>query len=249
MAKHYTTTQDREGGPSPEARLVHAILAQAVQDLLGPCLDEGRTNKEAMRKQALDFLVAPDGPHAKHRNDLCALAGFDGDVLRSRIIAVLEGRMSADFILEGKGRRDLKGVEEARAMWASRQERAARAEAAWLARTTATAEKRKAEADQRDHVARQTAAAAAELEARLASAIAADPKVQQAAALVRALANGPLTVRELGIVSAMDTEAIRWRMTRVEEAGLVTKDGKTWMLAAPQTAGALPDPVVEQPAA
>ncbi|MBE0554830.1 MAG: hypothetical protein IH625_14165 [Rhodobacteraceae bacterium] len=249
MAKHFSPTQDRESGPSAELRLVRAILAQAIEDLFGSCIDLGRTNKDHMREQALTFLTADGGQHAKHRNDLCELAGFDGDVLRSRIIATLEGQLSADFILEGKGRRDLKGIAEARAMWASKQASAAQAEATWLARRTADAEKRKAEADHRDHVARQTAAASAELEARLAKAIAQDPKVQQATALVRALANGPLTVRELGIVSAMDTEAIRWRMTRVEEAGLVQKVGRTWMLAAPKTAGALPDPVVEQPAA
>lgn len=249
MAKHYTTTQDREGSPSPEARLVHAILAQAVQDLLGSCLDEGRTNKDEVRKQAFDFLVATDGPHARHRNELCSFAGFDGDVLRSRIVAMLEGRLSADFFLEGKGRRDLKGIEEARAMWASKQEREAKAEAAWLARTTATAAKRKAEAAHRDHVARQTAAAVAELEARLAAAIAADPKVQQAAALVRALADGPMTSKQLCNVARLDYEPTRARLSRAQAAGLATKDGTLWRLAAPQTAGALPDPVVEQPAA
>ena len=249
MAKHYTTTQDRDSGPSPEVRLVRAILAQAIQDLFGSCIDLGRTNKDHMREQALTFLTAEGGQHAKHRNDLCSLAGFDGDVLRPRIIATLEGRLPVDFLLEGKGRRDLKSIEEARAMWASKQASAAQAEATWLARRTADAEKRKAEADHRDHVARQTAAAAAELEARLASAIAQDPKVQQATALIRALADGPMTSKQLCNAIGMDYEPTVSRLNRAQAAGLVEKVGKTWMLAAPQTAGALPDPVVEQSAA
>lgn len=246
---HFSPTQDRDSGPTPELRLVRAIIAQAVQDLFGACIDEGRTNKDHMREQALTFLTAEGGQHAKHRNDLCGLAGFDGDVLRFRIIAMLEGRLPADFLLEGKGRRDLKDIEAARAMWVSKQASAAQAEATWLARTTATAAKRKAEADHRDHVARQTAAASAELEARLAAAIAQDPKVQQAAALVRALADGPMTSRQLCNTIGMDYEPTVSRLYRAQAAGLVTKDDTLWRLAAPQTAGALPDPVVEQPAA
>lgn len=246
---HFSLTQDRESGPSAELRLVRAIIAQAVQDLFGACIDEGRTNKDHMREQTLTFLTADGGQHAKHRNDLCELAGFDGDALRSRIIAMLEGRLPADFLLEGKGRRDLKDIEAARAMWASKQASAAKAEATWLARTTATAAKRKAEADHRDHVARQTAAAVAELEARLAAAIAADPKVQQATALIRALADGPMTSKQLCNVARLDYEPTMSRLNRAAAVGLVQKVGRTWMLAAPQTAGALPDPVVEQSAA
>lgn len=237
---HFTQTQDRDSGPSPEVRLVQAILAQAIEDLFGSCIDLGRTNKDHMREQALTFLIAEGGQHAKHRNDLCELAGFDGDILRSRIIATLEGRLSADFILEGKGRRDLKGIAEARAMWASRQASAAQAEAAWLARTTATAAKRKAEADHRDHVARQTAAAVAELEARLAKAIAADPKVQQATALIRALADGPMTSKQLCNVARLDYEPTMSRLNRAQAVGLVQKVGRTWMLAAPREVAALP---------
>lgn len=237
---HFTQTQDRESGPSAELRLVRAIIAQAVQDLFGACIDEGRTNKDHMREQALTFLTAEGGQHAKHRNDLCELAGFDGDALRFRIIAMLEGRLPADFLLEGKGRRDLKGIEEARAMWTSRQASASQAEAAWLARTTATAAKRKAEADHRDHVARQTAAATAELEARLAAAIAQDPKVQQATALIRALADGPMTSKQLCNAIGMDYEPTVSRLNRAAAVGLVQKVGKTWMLAAPREVPALP---------
>lgn len=249
MARRYTAIQEHTAPASPEMRLVQAILAQAIEDLFGSCIDLGQTNKVLMREQSMTFLTAESGQHAKHRNDLCELAGFDGDVLRSRIIATLEGRLPVDFLLEGKGRRDLKSIEDARAMWASKQASAAQAEATWLARRTADAEKRKAEADHRDHVARQTAAASAELEARLASAIAQDPKVQQATALVRALADGPMTSKQLCNAIGMDYEPTMCRLNRAAAVGLVQKVGRTWMLAAPQTAGALPDRVVEQSAA
>ncbi len=235
MSNPYAPTQGRESGPTPETRLVHAILAQAIEDLFGSCIDLGRTNKDHMREQALIFLTAESGEHAKHRNDLCSLAGFDGEVLRSRIIAILEGRRSADFFLEGKGRRDLKGTAEARAMWAEKQASSTQAQADWLARRQRDAEKRRAEASRRDFVTQQTALATPELEARIVQAIAQDPKVKQAAALVRALVDGPKTVRELGIISAIDVDAIRWRMVKAEQAGLVQKAGTTWMLAAPDT--------------
>ena len=69
---------------------------------------------------------------------------------------------------------------------------------------------------------------------------------------MRLLRDGPKTMRELffDMGGTMDKEAIRWRLNKAREAGLAELNGTTWKLTAlPQIAGALPDPVVEQPAA
>ena len=238
---------------TPESRLVSAIIAQVIRDLFGGL---GSTVSDTMRtstrRSAMRWLTAEKGADAADRNHLCSLVGLDGDELRRRIIAILDGKLPPPLMPDGRSMTDFSA--DALALWAEKKARDANDRnarevnaaavavdrATWLARTTATAEKRRAEADHRDHVARQTAAAVAELEARLASAIAQDPKVQQAAALIRALADGPMTSRQLCNVARLDYEPTRDRLSRAQAVGLVEKVGRTWMLAAPREVPALP---------
>lgn len=105
---------------SPELRLVRAIIAQAVQDAFASTGSDSTHDTDAEnRKAAIAFLTAPDGAHARHRNDLCELAGFDGTRLRKRVIAVLEGEDLANLFDDTRRNKDF--LARARAIWAARE--------------------------------------------------------------------------------------------------------------------------------
>lgn len=231
-------TQERADGPSPELRLVRAIIAQAVQDAFASTGSDSTHDTDAEnRKAAIAFLTAPNGAHARHRNDLCELAGFDGTRLRKRVIAVLEGEDLANLFDDTRRNKDF--LARARAIWAAQKttaEAIAAREAAhadWLARRRADAEKRRAEAAAAErNAAAERAKAAAEEERRLAKAIEQDAKLKQSAAILRQLREGPKTLRQLyfDMDGTMDKEAIRWRLEKAREAGLAELNGTEWSL-------------------
>jgi hypothetical protein len=95
---------------TPEEALVFAILAQAVSDLFGG----ESANERLHRRDAMAFLTAKNGPWALRRREECDYVGIDPDVLRSRIIAILEGKAEINHLPE----RSRKSIVEARAMWA-----------------------------------------------------------------------------------------------------------------------------------
>ncbi|MFZ5708828.1 MAG: hypothetical protein ACOY4T_03955 [Pseudomonadota bacterium] len=252
---------------SPEVRLCRAIIARVIEDLFGSLGPE--TNSHAtVRKQALAWLTASAGSTAWDRDHLCSLAGLDGEVLRRRVIAILEGRLVPGFFSDT--RRNSDNLTNARALWAVQNagkvaqraedakvaeaqriadEEAAKAQADWLARRKADAEKRRKEAEEQ---AALKARIAARREEAIAAATRQDAKIKQSAALLRLLREGPKTTRELVIDmrGSMDTESVRYRLNKARDAGLVELHGIKWSLVSlPQTAGALPDPVVEQPVA
>lgn len=231
-------TQERADGPSPELRLVRAIIAQAVQDLLGSPFVTSSEDKKFVRRQALAWLTASSGANAWNRNHLCSLAGLDGEILRRRTIAILEGGDIPELFEDT--RRNEGNLDAARALWA--EQNADHAD--WLARRMADKEK------VRLQIAAKARSAQRQEEA-VAGAARQEAKVKLAAELLRKLEDGPKTVRELffDMDGTLSDTAIAARLYRAQAAGLVTKVGKVWRLAAPQTAEALPDPVVEQPAA
>ncbi len=78
---------------TPEAALVTAILMQAYRDLFVTVRTESNASftTQSDQDQAITFLTDKAGAYAKHRNALCALIGWDGDVLAARIRAMMDG--------------------------------------------------------------------------------------------------------------------------------------------------------------
>lgn len=81
---------------TPEAAFVTAILMQAYRDLFVSIRSESNASftTQSDQDQAITFLTDRSGSLARHRNDLCSLIGWDGDVLAARVRAMLE---SGDF--------------------------------------------------------------------------------------------------------------------------------------------------------
>lgn len=225
---------------TPESRLVSAIIAQVIRDLFGGL---GSTVSDTMRTStrlsALRWLTAEKGADAADRNHLCSLVGLDGDELRRRTIAILDGKLPPPLMPDGRSMTDFSA--DALALWAEKKARdantAAReaAHADWLARRKTDAEKRRGEAAAAErNAAAERAKATADEERRLAKAIEQDAKIKQSAAILRHLREGPKTLRELffDMGGTMDKEALRWRLDKARKAGLAELDGITWKLAA-----------------
>ena len=81
---------DEQSMPGSHAALVNAIILKAVADLFSSASDE------TSRSEAFTFLTARTGPWATHREHLCWLVDLDPDVLRERILDILEGRRDLD---------------------------------------------------------------------------------------------------------------------------------------------------------
>lgn len=79
-----------------EELLIYAVLSRAIHDLFGVVgLTSNKSEAEVAKQEALMFLTQATGGWAKRRNELCEAIGFDGDVVRSRVVRVLEGDRSA----------------------------------------------------------------------------------------------------------------------------------------------------------
>lgn len=78
---------------TPEAALVTAILMQAYRDLFLTVTDQsGATfTSRSERDQAMTFLTERTGVMARHRNALCSLIGWNGDVLAASVRAMMDG--------------------------------------------------------------------------------------------------------------------------------------------------------------
>jgi len=106
---------------TPEATLVTAIIMQAYRDLF-MTVRTGATasfTARADQDQAMSFLTDRTGTLARHRNHLCSLIGWDGDVLAERIRAMMEGN---DFPISPEctpaiRSRHAQDVEAIRARW------------------------------------------------------------------------------------------------------------------------------------
>ena len=106
----------------PAARLVTAILAQAIHDVFGSPRGVSTTNQASLaRQEALIFLVASAGQAAHWRKRYCDLVGIDAEILRSRIITILESE-APPSLAYGLGQHP-EGLVEARAMWAAMRPR------------------------------------------------------------------------------------------------------------------------------
>ena len=78
---------------TPEAALVTAILMQAYRDLFVSVRTESNASftTQSDQDQAITFLTDHAGAMARHRNALCALIGWDGNVLAARVRAMMDG--------------------------------------------------------------------------------------------------------------------------------------------------------------
>ncbi|AUH34670.1 hypothetical protein CUV01_15915 [Paracoccus tegillarcae] len=66
---------------------------QAYRDLFVTVRTESNASftTQSDQDQAITFLTDRAGAYAQHRNALCALIGWDGDVLAARIRAMMDG--------------------------------------------------------------------------------------------------------------------------------------------------------------
>jgi hypothetical protein len=78
---------------SPETAFVTAIIMQAYRDLFvnvntgsGPSF-----TTRCDQDQAIAFLTDQTGQFAAHRNHLCSLIGWDGNVLAARVRRMMDG--------------------------------------------------------------------------------------------------------------------------------------------------------------
>ena len=78
---------------TPEAALVTAILMQAYRDLFVTIRSESNASftTQSDQDQAITFLTDQSGAMARHRNALCSLIGWDGDVLAARVRRMMDG--------------------------------------------------------------------------------------------------------------------------------------------------------------
>lgn len=84
---------DGDAPQTPEQALVTAILMQAYRDLF-LSVSSDANNPFTTRTdldQAISFLTDRVGAYAKHRNALCALIGWDGDLFAARVRAMMDG--------------------------------------------------------------------------------------------------------------------------------------------------------------
>jgi len=98
---------DNPRAVTPEVALITAIITQAYRDLFVPINEGGAPSVEVLRgrDQALAFLTNHKGQYAQHRNYLCSLIGWDGNVLAERIRMMLDGeRPFASVNKEPSGR-------------------------------------------------------------------------------------------------------------------------------------------------
>ncbi|MEM7516065.1 MAG: hypothetical protein AAF368_03960 [Planctomycetota bacterium] len=111
-------TRERADQATPERLLVLGIVTQAVADLFAYSVNgepDAKRGKTA-RLEALKFLTDEYGPWAASREFICGhLEGVDADLLRLRVVAILDGRASFSAPWDTKGR----GVPKARALWAA----------------------------------------------------------------------------------------------------------------------------------
>ncbi|WP_226782539.1 hypothetical protein [Oceaniglobus trochenteri] len=70
--------------------------------------------------QAITFLTDKAGAYAQHRNALCALIGWDGDVLAARVRAMMDGDDFApptSYATPATAERHAAAVERLRERW------------------------------------------------------------------------------------------------------------------------------------
>lgn len=82
------------GNPqTPEEAFVTAIIMQAYRDLFVSIRNESNASftTQSDQDQVITFLTDKAGAMARHRNSLCSLIGWDGDVLAARLRAMMEG--------------------------------------------------------------------------------------------------------------------------------------------------------------
>lgn len=98
-----------------------AIIAQAWRDMFvqAGASRDGSFTTYSDQDQAIVFLTDRTGAHARHRNLLCSLIGWDGDVLAERVSGMMAGNdfpPSLDSTLSGQ-KRYAEAIEQIRARW------------------------------------------------------------------------------------------------------------------------------------
>lgn len=209
---------------TPEVLLVYAILSRAVQDLFGSASINNSTVSEIAlaKREALNFLTALRGPWAKQRATFCSLIGLEPDLLRARIIAILEGddKPLASYY----GGKELPCIDDARAMWRENQ-------AVPLPRPR--------------RIKRQTFEPVKPTTAKPNLGDDDMNRTERRKTVMRMLKHGPTTARELcdATGQSITTRQISGFLYHAEKEGLVQRDGDLWSLI-PQTKAALPQLLV-----
>jgi len=110
---------DEKSMPGSHATLINAVIARAVSDLFSEQTDA------TSRSEAYAFLTARTGAWAEWREHYCWLVDLDPNVLRERVMDILEGRRDLDRYQErGRGNLDAKYGREFLAQERAREEAA-----------------------------------------------------------------------------------------------------------------------------
>jgi len=211
------TVQDPDHGhhasrTPPEHALIVAILGRAILDLFGTAggcanLDEASN----ARYEALKFLTDASGSRAMRRADLCDAIGFDGDVMRDRIVSVLEGGiLSLDAF---DARNTITTITQARELWQYEKGTPARQQAA-----------REAQAHK--------------VATRVAARNEKEPTIRISEhTIFETLHDGPKTIREIGFaLGGVDYQIVRRHLDNLTDQGLTDRNAPYWKIKRPQSA-------------
>lgn len=203
----------------PEHSLVVSIISRAVLDLFSKVMLTSTPEEATMiKRDALRFLTASGGPWAARRRELCVEVGYCPDLVRSSVIAILNGRDLKTL----DGTHDFNDIENARRLWNDQKHEAEAAQAARLAQA-AIAKQRREAAQEKAAIVQTHAQKAALHDALGGGAI---------ARVAATLFDGPLTIRQIGFAldGSISSMTIRKRLEQAESMGFVRRDGPEWIL-------------------
>ncbi len=110
-----------------EVGLYRSVVTRAIMDLFGSLsLTSQQDEARAARDDALSFLTAETGGWAQSRNTICETCDIEPSILRSRVVAILEGRDPPDEARQSV----FTNLDAARDLWAKKKTETARAQAA-----------------------------------------------------------------------------------------------------------------------
>ncbi|WP_170326783.1 hypothetical protein [Ruegeria arenilitoris] len=101
-----------------EVGLYRSVVTRAIMDLFGSLsLTSQQDEARAARDDALSFLTAETGGWAQSRNTICEICDIEPSILRSRVVAILEGQDPPDEARQSV----LTNLDAARDLWTKRK--------------------------------------------------------------------------------------------------------------------------------
>lgn len=140
-----------------EVGLYRSVVARAILDLFGSLsIASQQDEARAARDEALNFLTADTGGWAQSRKTICGICDLEPSILRSQVIAILEGKDPPDDARESTFTK----LNVARELWVQKKTEAVRAQAARERQAKIVAQRRSVfeskHLEQADELARHT---------------------------------------------------------------------------------------------